>query len=267
MHDIPDEMLMAYADEALPPAERRRVEAALAADPLMGGRLAPFVMTRSALPEIFGEALTAPLPTRLIETIMQTPLPPTVSQVRNGARSEGMMSRLRGLIVPDLPDGPFFGNWGMIAAALVLVAGVGAVAGRFIEVGPRDSIAHGALASALETAPLGTEVTKDGLAAIAVSTFMSKDGSVCREYTMKGANLAREGFACRTGSGDWRIAFEGTPDGTPAAPADPRANRPAAAHEFKSLDAALEATMQGIALGKEQDEALRAKGWRVGDKN
>jgi len=264
MHDIPDEMLMAYADEALPAPERRRVEAALAADPSMGGRLAPFVMTRSALPEIFGEALTAPLPPRLVQTVMRAPMPRAVSSARTTASSEGALSRLRSLIVPD---GPFLGNWALIAGALVLLAGVGTIASRFVEIVPHGGIAGGALAKALETAPLGAEVKKDGLTAVAVSTFMNKDGSVCREYALSGGEQPRQGFACRTGSGDWRIAFEGTPENATVAPADSMANTPAGTPEFKSLNDALEAAMQDIALGKDQDEKLRANGWRTDGKH
>ena len=120
MQNMSDEMLMAYADDALSNAERRQVEAAIAVNPQLRRRLEPFVVTRSTLPEVFSEALTSPLPGRLLKTVMTAPMPkPTARASEQVAGS--VLARVRAFLIPEVPS---FGNAVALAAIVVAFAGV-----------------------------------------------------------------------------------------------------------------------------------------------
>jgi len=69
MAEFSDEMLMAYADGELAPAERREVEAAIVANPELRSRLSIFERTKDELSILFDEPMRRPLPDRLVDAV------------------------------------------------------------------------------------------------------------------------------------------------------------------------------------------------------
>lgn len=279
MPNMSDEMLMAYADDALTNAERRQVEAAIAANPHLRRRLEPFVVTRSTLPEVFSEALTSPLPDRLLKTVMTAPMPKPTARVSEQVAGS-ILARVRAFLIPEVPS---FGSAVALAAIVATLAGAGYMAQRAIapSIGPGSitdavavndnaAFADGVLATALETAPIAKPVQSGALTAVASNTFFDKGGRVCREYDVSDATKGSTvGFACRTAEGRWQIAFH-APVAKPVAKttgAGPDVTTPAGDTTVQPLEQAIDAVITGDVLGIEQDAELLANGWRAKSKN
>lgn len=272
-NDLSDEILMAYADDALPAPERRRVETALAHDPKLVDRLEPFILTRSALPEIFSEALTSPMPDRLVKTVMTAPMPPLSRTASRAVSGTSVLARLRAFLVPEFPS---FGTAVALAAVVAAIAGAGWLAGRSITpaAGPTTSkgeavavnenaaYAEGLLAEALETKSIAQAAVSGTQSAEIKNTFFDKSGRVCREYGVSQAQReATVGFACRTGEGRWQIGFHSSIANATAP--DASANTPAGeSSSLAGLDAAIDAVKSGDVLGETEDAALIANRWK-----
>jgi anti-sigma factor RsiW len=67
---VTDEMLMAFADGELAPAEEGRVRAALAADPDLAVRVAMFRETRRLAQTAFGAVVHEPVPEALVRAVV-----------------------------------------------------------------------------------------------------------------------------------------------------------------------------------------------------
>ena len=75
MTDISDEVLMAYADGELDASGCARVETYIAEDHKGVARLAVFTSTGRSLGMLYDEPMRQPAPQRLIETVLNSPLP------------------------------------------------------------------------------------------------------------------------------------------------------------------------------------------------
>lgn len=167
---LTDEILMAYADNALSPQDAAAVERAVTADPALLARVERFRDTARFAAQSYASILNEPAPDRLIAA----------------ARGQTGQSRF------------FAGSWaraGMAGAALAASFALGVL------VAPRDMprneefLARGALASALSIQPSGQ--TQDG---IRVAMTIPSDTGYCRAF----ATQEIEGLACQDGDA-WRL--------------------------------------------------------------
>lgn len=277
MEKLPEEVLMAYADGALDEAEMRRVEAVLAADPAEQARLSPYEVTRDVLAGMFCEALTSPVPDRLISTVLSTP----VGIRAHGAQSAGpsFMSRVREFLFPETPS---FASAFALGAAVFLIAGAGWLAGHasLPATSPQSVIAldgdamyaDGALRAALDTTPSSSAFEQGLFKVTPVLTFRDEGDHLCRQYALARAGSAPyAGYACRTQDGRWGIAFHAV---TPHAPANHKAQTgngakqsqddgftPAGAPEFAALEGAIDRSIKGDALSGADEALLISNGW------
>ncbi|GAO40989.1 hypothetical protein SCH01S_53_00610 [Sphingomonas changbaiensis NBRC 104936] len=169
---IDRETIGAFVDGELSEIERRRVEAALADNPVLAQQVEAGRRLRALLKARFDPIAEAPVPERL-EHI-----------VRQGTK-----------IVP-LPRSSRWATpqWAAIAATLVL----GLVLGRQLQPVRDPLLATGPLAQALET-QLASAQAPDAPVRIGL-TFKARDGAWCRTFEQK----TLDGIACRDG-GAWRL--------------------------------------------------------------
>lgn len=277
MERLPEEVLMAYADGALDEAEMRRVEAILATDPAEQARLSPYVVTRDVLAGMFCEALTSPVPDRLIGTVLSTPVGIRAQGVQSAGPS--FMSRVRELLFPDTPS---FASAFALGTAVFLIAGAGWLAGHasLPATSPQSVIAldgdavyaDGALRVALDTTPSDSAFEQGLFRVTPVLTFRDDGDHLCRQYAVARAGSAPYvGYACRTQDGRWSIAFHAM---TPQGSADHKAQAnndatqsqddgftPAGAPEFTALEGAIDRSIKGDALSGADEALLISNGW------
>lgn len=274
MFELSDEVIMAFADGELPPAERARVERAIAADRALGERVALFQATRVTLQRAYAPVLSAPIPDRLLDAIYKTPMPsvPAVEYAPGAGARLGLLQRLRELL--GLSGGATLRVGLGYAAALALGLGFGiwsAVEWRradtqeyaLVAMGPGGMVAGGALARALESAPSGHTVADRGLAMTPVLSFRAKDQRVCRQYELGlegGAAVA--GFACRDTSGTWAIKVQTAAAAGAKATVREGQYRPAGRDAVAILEAAIGDAMHGDVLLAEDEARLIARGWK-----
>jgi len=223
-----DERLIAYVDGELPPAERARLEAEIAADPGLAARLA----RHRALADGVSAAYA---------TVLEEPIPPRLTAAASAANDRAVRAH------PAR-----FAPWAAAAAALV----VGVVAGRVV--GPTSATlvaqdgsltAQGRLDRALDlqlAADPGP--VKIGL------TFRTADGRVCRTFESGPDRLA--GLACRAG-GRWTARTV-----TAWSPEPQGAYRQAASETPPELLAAVDSLIAGEPLDAAAERAARDRGWK-----
>jgi len=246
---IDDETLMAYADGELSALETKRVEAAMAENPVLASRVARFRAVRRALRTAYDSVAAEPVPEHLrallgdVATHEPVETPSQVTRLVNARAKRGL--RL----------GP--PAWAAIAASLI----VGVIAGRAVL--PSQSLFTGEaghlyaggdltrvldtrLASAAENA--GAE-TRIGL------TFHAKDGDVCRTFTHGRDAGTVSGLACRDGE-RWavRLAVSG--------PTVASGGYQQAGSAAPAVLAAVDAMIDGEALDATQEQTLRDHHWR-----
>jgi hypothetical protein len=277
--DVSDELLMAYADGALDPVERARVDAYLRTAPEAAGRLAPFLATsREALQRAFAPILDRPLPDALFDAIFAAPMAPNPNAPRASSApaspsSASFWSRLSNLFASPLAVGAF-------ATACATAVIIGGVAGWSLHSGAPVAANGNALialsggglsagtdlAKALETSPSMTAstVVADGstLSIMPTLTFKAQDGAACRQYEIGLASGQRfAGLGCRQATGTWRIEAH-----TPAAAAKSTPgeglSRVAGGKGSPAVNAITEQVIDGAALSPEAEAALIKNGWR-----
>jgi len=281
LEKLPEEVLMAYADGALDPAEMRRIEAILAANPAERARLSPYVVTRDVLAGMFGEALTLPVPDRLISTVLTTPVATRPSDARAAGPSfvDRLRDRYRDLLFPRAPS---FASAFALGATVFVIAGAGWLAGRaslpatspqeIIAVDGDAMYAAGALRAALDATPSNRAYEQGLFKVTPVLTFRDEGDHICRQYELTRAGGAPyAGYACRTHDRRWRVAFHAmTPHGPAAQSADAQSGAkdsqdggftPAGAPEFAALEGAIDRSIKGDPLSGAQEAQLIANEW------
>jgi surface antigen len=266
---LTDEILMAYADGALDRETRMRVEALLHQDAGSRQRVEVFRATGAPLAGLFDKVMYEPVPAHLVDFVLQdrVPLPSRAKASRFkdfvSAWGERLMLRPQGL------------SWQLAAAsaaALVFTAGAGWMlrgtfgddtGGADLTAMERGQIfAAGGFRQILDAAPSGREVRISGSAqessVMRVSlTFKNKDGQYCREYELAASGGGQfTGLACRLPSGSWRVLAH-----LPHAAARPGAQTVPAGYET-ALEPIVESIIAGDALGKAEEEAAIANGWK-----
>ncbi len=201
MKPLSDEILVAYADDELPPTERAAVERRLAHDAEARDRLAAFTSTGQWLARAYDDTLREPVPEALLAAIRAQR--DTTSPAGSAAAKD--LSLWRRLRAPDWRSAwPAMGGVGLGLAtgiALMLV---------WPHAGPLAPDVTLLVDQALETAaggePLQFELAGERLEITPIGTVRTAGGEICREFTQVRGATAQEsvvthGIACRTAGG------------------------------------------------------------------
>lgn len=245
-----DETLMAYADGEVDADLRRQIEAAMALDPSIAERIAKHRNLRLDLGAAFNGVLDERIPDRLLDAANESSAeakPATVTNL-NAARA----AKQRATHPNRRWSWP---EWTSIAAALV----VGILAGRsalqpsqsdLFATAADSIVARGELSAAL-TDQVG-DASDDAEVRIGL-TFQDKGGRYCRTF----ATASAAGFACREAD-VWKVRAlsEG------AANQQSGEYRQAGSELPPAILTAVEDSMAGEALDREQEQAARARDWK-----
>ncbi|MBO9582134.1 MAG: hypothetical protein J7498_14685 [Sphingobium sp.] len=240
---IDPEMLAAYADGELSPADAAKVEDAIAAQPELAKQVEAHRALRAQLSAHFDPILAAPVPDRLTDLLKPRESAQLIdlAAVRRAREEERSVAKA---------TRPRWALGGALAASLALGVVVGRVA---IPVGPVASqdgqlVARGDLANALTTQLASAQDGKDIRILI---SFEAKDGRYCRGYEQG----ATAGIACREG-GDWRIIR--TQAGLPQKAQSPYAQ---AGSQASEIMASAQEMAAGDALDAAAERAALKDGW------
>lgn len=275
MTTLSDEILVAYADDELPPAKRAAVERRLAHDAEARDRLATFTSTGQWLARAYDDSLRAAPPEALVRAIREAAGPPAAAA--ESAPSTEMPSgkpfsfweRLRTLgsgFVGLGRGGPWLGGLGVGVAAgvalMLLLPGTE----------PTGLGEAAFIARTLETATSGEprelEIAGELVEVTPIGTVETAAGSFCREFTetrIAGAATPRvaHGIACRSTAPDaaaaWRTVarIDLTPNGTEAA-----GFALASGDEQQLFEALLAALGATRVLTPDEERQRLGEGWR-----
>jgi hypothetical protein len=240
-----DEMLMAYADGELDPAQRAGVEQAMRDDP----EVAAAVERHRALRQDVFAAFSG---------VLDEPVPEKLRQPEAGARVvqlDDLRARKAGAARESRWSWQQLGGMAAMLAVGVLVGslGVGRPGGQgdlAVARGPAGALtASGRLDDALshQLASANGGDVRVGL------SFVSKQGSYCRSFALGGT----AGLACREG-GQWRIPVlaHGAGQGTDY--------RQAASELPQAVLDEVDARINGATLDANAERQARDRGWQSG---
>lgn len=233
---IPDELLMAYADDELDMPQREAIEQAMRTDPSIAQAVARHRALRRDVFDAFAGILDEPVPAHL---------QPRAENIVPIGGARGKVQRRRW----SWPE------WGALAATLaigVLAGGAGwhvlrDDAGQVMLAQGGGVIAQGKLAAAL-TGQLAGDPPGDVRVGV---SFVSRDDRYCRSFVID----RTAGLACRNAS-DWHIAVLTE---TPAA--QDRQYRQAAVQMPQAVLDAIDERIVGDALDAQGERAARERRW------
>jgi hypothetical protein len=274
---VSDEVLMAYADGVLDPAERDAVEAAIQRHPECRQKVEKFRATLSPLQSLFRESIGIDHLDPLIDRIRRADLAPSQRPARPAEVRQLPQARPM-----RAPRHPWHQHYPMaIAASLALL--IGAALGSLLQ--PRAALsvptvgfigvsdgrltAQGPLQDLLEhTArgiPVRVELAGGGTWELeAAFSFRSIGQQSCRRYEL--TSMAQEhfaGFACRGGDGQWTVQAHAKLDSTPVNPGAgfTPASGPSADAADVALEAAIRAASGGTLYRDAEEKAALVAGW------
>jgi hypothetical protein len=277
---VTDEMLMAYADGALSPLARAKVEAFLQAHPEARGRVEIFRATGAPLSRLYGRPMVEPVPAHLKDFVLNYPLGAKTPKAQ--APKEGVARWLKGFqegtrlftgnLVQWLGTPAPATRWQFAAASAAFLA-LGVTAGAFFHSDSPSSdlvafhdghiYASGPLGDVLEKELSGREARIAGVRGEAVTmraslTFKSKENTYCREYQVvtpsRGGSV---GLGCRGQDGKWALEVH-----LPANISG-KSNYATAGHaDNPALDAIVDRMSDGDVFGKQQEAAAISSGWK-----
>lgn len=238
MTPIDDEMLIAFADGELDSDRRGLVEAALASDPALRGRLDRHQRLRARIAEHYAPIAEESLPDRF-----------TTLLANSATKKDNVLSLAEARKKRAQPG---WKSFAALAATLVL----GLFGGTMITPGGESAIAleegaimaRGGLAKALDTQLASDPAATDTRIGV---TFAARDGRLCRTFD----SVVVTGLACRDGAG-WRI--EAMTRGS-----DPQSVEYRQASSSNPLVlAAAQELMAGEPFDAAAERLARAAGWR-----
>jgi surface antigen len=267
MYAVSDVELMQFADGTLDPEVRARVEAELARSQALRERLDAFVVTGRSLARLFDPLVEAPVPDRLLKTLMQPDGSTPQRQYRSGG---ALWQRLRDLIADSSVSAPWRLAPAACAAAVLGVVAVGAGAIWGLRPSLPDSLVgptSEAMALALERTPSAGRsrfsLAARGNASLEPTfSFQHRDGRFCRQYEMAlTGGKGFIGFACRSPDGSWiverdvvaSVRHDDGPDGI----------RTAGKPSVQAIEDAVEGVMVGDPIEKDREQALIQGGWQT----
>ncbi|MBS0243528.1 MAG: hypothetical protein JSS20_15225 [Proteobacteria bacterium] len=268
MSEVTSEMVMAYIDDELEPAERPRVEKAIAANPALQALAERYRLTGKAVRESFGEI---EVPQHLIDFVRSYEAP-TAEAAPEQAKPANVVTLPQSRRTTAAPS-PFMR---LAASVLLLLAGTGtgwllrdrqAASDAQHAANHRDrhltaSVAD-TLQSALETSAGGsTAKLGTGAATITVgSTFQDLGHRYCRQYRLVlGDDAPIDGVACRRQSGDWVSELVGR--ATPSSARSP-SMATAGRNDTNPFDRERDNMMSGGVLDDAEVRLLIAGKWAV----
>jgi len=274
---VSDEVLMAYADGVLDPAERDAVEAALQRHPECRQKVEKFRATLSPLQSLFRESIGIDHLDPLIDRIRRADLAPSPTSARPA--EVRLLPQARPTRAPRHPWQQHYPVAIAASLALLIGAGLGSLlqpraassvpTASFIGISDGRLTAQGSLQDLLEhTArgvPVRAELAGGGTWELeATFSFRSIGEQPCRRYELR--SKAQEhfaGFACRDGDGQWTVQAHAKLDSTPVNPSAGFA--PASGPSADAADVALEAAIRAASGGsiyRDADEkAALVAGW------
>jgi surface antigen len=275
---VSDEVLMAYADGVLAPAERDAVEAIMQRHPECRQKVEKFRATLSPLQNLFRDSVGVENLEPLIERIRHADLAPSPAPARPAAVRQLPQARP----MRQARHAAWHQHYPMaIAASLALLIGAGlgsllqpkaassVPTASFIGVSDGRLTAQGSLQDLLEhTArgiPVRTELAAgDSWELEAAFTFRSIAQQPCRRYELRSMAQGHfAGFACRDGDGQWTVQAHAKLDSTPVNPGGGFA--PASGPSVDAADVALEAAIRAASGGKlypdADEKAALVAGW------
>lgn len=235
---VTEEMLAAYADGELGPADRAEVEAAMARDPALARKVAAHRALKATLSTHYAPIAKEAVPPQLAALL--TARSDAAAEEEPKVVSLAAERQRRGLPPAVRRWAPFAGP--ALAASLILALWQ-PWQGRTPE-----GYAQGDLAAALDT-QLAANQPADAPNRILLS-FEREGGDLCRAWR----GPAEGGIACRDGTG-WKIERHfalGDAQGTEFRQAGSEANLLAAAQEMSA----------GGALDADDERAARDRGWK-----
>ena len=273
MTTLTDEQLMAYADDALQPAERQKVEKLVAADPALKDQVAIYKKTGQQLAAVFADRLREPVPAHLISLIENYQLP---NESESQKAKAGTLSKLLAALTSplELIRAPQFAALG---AAASVVAGVviGAYGSSLFfdgRIAASDGIQIGAiqpdsdLGRYLSTKRSGTTFAmpvrdgSDRKFSVAL-TFRTKDGRYCRQFSVRGTQAgAVTALAClKSGQQSWNVV---TAVAAPPVRAKRSGVRAAGDRRSAELELTVDRLIDDIPLGPADEQKLIKRNWR-----
>ena len=274
MADLSDEVLMAYADGLLSPAERVSVEASIRQQPHYQRKVEQFRATLKPIRQTFDAELDGSRLAALAAKIRQAP----ASSPRGRAGLGIVHARSQASLVASYASWPT-----AVAASLALFIGGGlgwlmhrpaerehTALADLMTFADGSLRAEGALAELLETAGSGgalsvRDVHGRAWQLKAISTFRSTADGPCRQYELSDDVAERSaGYACRDTNARWFIQAH--------ARLDRRANTkdqfsPVGDGDGGPLDAAIRAHMKGDVLQSPEERRWIESHWSADQGN
>lgn len=248
---IDDEMLMAYVDGELTPAQAARVEAAIAADPVLADAVARQRALRQLLGATYAPILDEPVPEALTRTLR-----PSLSEPGNvvsmPSRAAPASRAHRSMPQWGVPQ------WAAMAASLLL--GV-TISQWMAKPDPARLQAEGGvlMAGADLSGALERQLASAPDPAIAVAiglSFRDAGGRYCRSFAIE-SRQPLAGLACRHTDGRWQVPVVMESAAAPAGEL-----RQAATALPPALLAEVDARISGDPLDAAQERQARDAGWR-----
>lgn len=234
---IGDELLSAWLDDELAPAERERVAAAIAAQPALAARLEQLRLANELTRRHAGAIDARPLPAALLHLLENAEQPAALPH--NVTVLHGHKWQARPVAVA-------------MAAVLVLAVGI-AFNGLQRDATPGVPDLQAAL---LEQVPSGSSIAAGELQLTPRFSFRNSEGNWCRLYHVAGAVGSTDNIACRMGAG-WELQAS-----LAAVTADDSEYRPATG-AGSELDTVLDTLMRGAPLSAAEERAVLQQGWDV----
>jgi hypothetical protein len=238
-----DEMLMAYADGELDPAERAAIEDAMRGDPVMAATVARHLALRQDVFAAFSSVVEEPVPERLLTATGSAP----VVQLDELRERRAKAAAVRRWSWPE---------WGALAATLLVGLFVGSLGLNRLQGTGDLAIARdagGALAAAgrLDDA-LTHQLAGTGSGDMRIGmSFVSNGGTYCRSFALG----ATAGLACREG-GKWSIPV------LARGAAQQTDYRQAAAELPAAVLDAIDERIKGTTLDARAERLARERGWQ-----
>jgi anti-sigma factor RsiW len=266
--DLTDEVLMAYADGLLDPAERTDIEASIKEHPEYQRKVEKFRATLKPVHQAFQEAMDSNQLELAARITQEVPAAATVSNVQTIAPGN---ARPRASSIGAYLPWP-----AALVATLALAVGGGLgwfmhssaqrdpTAADLITFGDGSLQAEGALAQLLETAKSGVVVSARDVHGRAwqlktIFSFRSVADVPCRRYELSsGATERFAGYACRDSNGRWHIQAHARLDAK--VNGKPRFSPAGDSHE-SAVDAASRTNMNGDVLESSEECRLIENHW------
>lgn len=235
---VTEELLAAYADGELDAAGQAEVEAAIAADPALGRKVAAHRALKATLAGHYAPIAQGAVPPGLAALL-------ATSAQESGADAAEVVSLAAARQKRGMPG--TFRRWAPVAGPALAASLILAIVQPW-QAGTPEGYAGGDLAAALDTQLAATQADQTGTRILI--SFARANGYLCRAW--RGADSG--GIACRDDTG-WKIERQfalGAAQGTEFRQAGSETDLLAAAQDMAA----------GDALDAEGERAARARGWK-----